>query len=91
MITGAIWGEARLRSPTLRRGVSSKTMFSMLVIALHTACLVASSSALAWRGQLLLALAAFATYVVNATQLSSSCARRQLGERVGVGTLEVAP
>jgi 3-vinyl bacteriochlorophyllide hydratase len=44
-------------------------MFSMLVLALHTAYLVALfTEALDARGQLLLALAAYASYAVNATQ-----------------------
>ncbi|HEX6945680.1 MAG TPA: 2-vinyl bacteriochlorophyllide hydratase [Casimicrobiaceae bacterium] len=54
MVTGAIW---------------EKDVFSMLVLALHTAYLVAlAAGALGPRGQMLLALAAYATYVVNATQ-----------------------
>ena len=44
-------------------------VFSMLVLALHTAYLVALvTGALGPRGQMLLALAAYATYVVNAAQ-----------------------
>ena len=41
----------------------------MLVLALHTAYLVAlATGALTARQQMLLALAAYATYVINATQ-----------------------
>ena len=43
----------------------------MLVIALHSACLVAwfaGDTLLDARGQMLLALAAYATYVINAGQ-----------------------
>jgi 3-vinyl bacteriochlorophyllide hydratase len=41
----------------------------MLVLALHTAYLVAlATSALDARGLMLLALAAYATYLINATQ-----------------------
>ena len=53
---------------------------SMLVLALHTAYLVALvTGALTVRGQMLLALAAYATYVVNAPQfiLKLRAARRQ--------------
>ena len=44
-------------------------VFSMLVLALHTAYLVALfSGALSPREQMLLALAAYAAYVINAAQ-----------------------
>ena len=54
MVTGAIW---------------EKVVFSMLVIALHTAYLYALvTDALSIKGQMILALAAYATYVINAGQ-----------------------
>jgi 3-vinyl bacteriochlorophyllide hydratase len=44
-------------------------VFSMLVLALHTAYLAALfTGALGDRGQMLLALAAYTTYVINAGQ-----------------------
>ncbi len=44
-------------------------VFSMAVLALHTAYLVAlATGSLGERGQMYLALAAYATYVINATQ-----------------------
>jgi len=53
------------------------------VIALHTAYLAALFTGwLGTRGQLLLALAAFATYVVNATQFILKLRAARLGERL---------
>jgi 3-vinyl bacteriochlorophyllide hydratase len=55
-------------------------VFSMLVLALHTAYLVALAGAyLNPTGQMLLALAAYLTYVVNAAQflLKLRAARRE--------------
>jgi 3-vinyl bacteriochlorophyllide hydratase len=52
----------------------------MLVLALHTAYLVALfTGALGPRGQMLLALAAYATYVVNATQFILKLRAARLG------------
>ena len=69
------WSPARSGRRTSSAATCSRRAFfwedvvSMLVLALHTAYLVAlSPAALAPRGQMLLALAAYATYVVNATQ-----------------------
>jgi 3-vinyl bacteriochlorophyllide hydratase len=65
----------------------------MLVLALHTAYLAALVfEALGARGQMLLALAAYATYVINATQfvLKLRAARRS-ESGVPAGALEAAP
>ena len=69
MITGSLWehdvfGEYLFAGPFFWEDV-----VSMVVIALHTAYLVALvTDALDTRSQMLLALAAYATYVVNAAQ-----------------------
>ena len=70
-----------------RRAFFWEDVFSMLVIALHTAYLVALFTGwLDARGQLLLALAAFAAYVVNATQFILKLRAARLGEsRVRLG------
>ena len=55
-------------------------VFSMLVLALHTAYLYALfSGALGPRGQMLLALAAYAAYVINATQFILKLRAARLG------------
>ncbi|MFO0736487.1 MAG: 2-vinyl bacteriochlorophyllide hydratase [Labilithrix sp.] len=93
MITGAIWEKRVFGRYLFAEAFFWEDVFSMLVIALHTAYLVAlASGALGARGQLLLALAAFATYVVNATQFLLKLRAARLGERASAsGTLEVAP
>ena len=93
MITGAIWEKRVFGRYLFAEAFFWEDVFSMLVIALHTAYLVAlAGGALGARGQLLLALAAFATYVVNATQFLLKLRAARLGERASAsGTLEVAP
>jgi 3-vinyl bacteriochlorophyllide hydratase len=69
MITGAIWEKVVFGRYLFARPFFWEDVFSMLVLALHTAYLAAVfTGALDARGQMLLALAAYATYVVNATQ-----------------------
>lgn len=79
MVTGAIWEKRVFGRYLFAPAFYWEDVFSMLVIALHTAYLAALFSGwLGVRGQLLLALVAFATYVVNATQfiLKLRAARR---------------
>ncbi len=69
MITGAIWEKRVFGQYLFAPGFYWEDVFSMLVLALHTAYL----ASLAWgllseRSLLLLALAAYASYVVNAGQ-----------------------
>jgi 3-vinyl bacteriochlorophyllide hydratase len=71
MITGAIWEKVVFGRYLFAPSFFWEDAVSMLVIALHTACLVAWFAADAWlepRAQMLLALAAYAAYVVNAAQ-----------------------
>ena len=69
MVTGAAWEKAVFGRWLFAPAFFWEDVFSMAVLALHTAYLVALATGwLGPRGQLLLALAAFATYVVNATQ-----------------------
>jgi 3-vinyl bacteriochlorophyllide hydratase len=69
MITGSIWEKVVFGRYLFARPFFWEDVFSMLVLALHTAYLAALfTGALDARGQMLLALAAYATYVVNATQ-----------------------
>ena len=69
MVTGAIWEKVVFGRYLFARPFFWEDVFSMLVLVLHTAYLLAVFTAtLDARGQMLLALAAYATYVVNATQ-----------------------
>ena len=69
MITGSIWEKVVFDKWLFARAFFWEDVFSMLVLALHTAYLVALFGGLgSERGRMLLALAAYATYVVNATQ-----------------------
>jgi 3-vinyl bacteriochlorophyllide hydratase len=69
MITGSIWEKVVFGRYLFAPAFFWEDVFSMLVLALHTAYLAAL--AFDWlqpRGLMFLALAAYATYVVNATQ-----------------------
>jgi 3-vinyl bacteriochlorophyllide hydratase len=69
MITGSIWEKVVFGRYLFAPAFFWEDVFSMLVLALHTAYLAAL--AFGWldsRGLMFLALAAYATYVINATQ-----------------------
>lgn len=69
MVTGCIWEKVVFGKYLFARPFFWEDVFSMLVLALHTAYLAAL--AFGWlspHGLMLLALAAYATYVINATQ-----------------------
>jgi 3-vinyl bacteriochlorophyllide hydratase len=69
MVTGAIWEKVVFGRYLFAPAFYWEDVFSMLVLALHTAYLVAlATGALDARGLMLLALAAYATYMVNAAQ-----------------------
>jgi 3-vinyl bacteriochlorophyllide hydratase len=93
MITGAIWEKVVFGQYLFARAFFWEDVFSMLVLALHTAYLVTLWGGwLEPRGLMLLALAAYATYVINAGQflLKLRAARRQVeaplaGSLVAVG------
>lgn len=69
MITGSIWEKVVFGRWLFAPAFFWEDVFSMLVLALHTAYLAALfTGALAPRALLLLALAAYATYVINAGQ-----------------------
>lgn len=80
MVTGAVWEHKVFGRYLFAPAFFWEDAVSMLVIALHTAYLAALlTGALDVRGQMLLALAAYASYVVNATQfvLKLRAARRE--------------
>jgi len=69
MITGAIWEKVVFGQYLFAPAFFWEDVVSMLVIALHTAYLYyLVSGGLSIHGQMYLALAAYATYAVNATQ-----------------------
>ena len=69
MITGCIWEKVVFGRYLFAPAFFWEDVFSMLVLALHTAYLIALfTGALSVREQMLLALAAYATYAVNAAQ-----------------------
>ncbi len=69
MITGCIWEKVVFGRYLFAPAFFWEDVFSMLVLALHTAYLVALfTGALGVREQMLLALAAYATYAINAGQ-----------------------
>ena len=69
MITGSIWEKAVFGKYLFARPFFWEDAFSILVLSLHTAYLAALAFGLLEpRALMLLALAAYATYVINASQ-----------------------
>ncbi|MEE7450771.1 2-vinyl bacteriochlorophyllide hydratase [Methylobacterium radiotolerans] len=69
MVTGSIWEKVVFGRWLFAPAFFWEDVVSMLVLALHTAYLAAlATDALSGQALLLLALAAYATYVVNAAQ-----------------------
>ena len=69
MITGCIWEKVVFGRYLFAQSFVWEDVFSMLVLALHTAYLFALlSGSLSVKEQMLLALAAYATYIINAIQ-----------------------
>lgn len=93
MITGSIWEKEVFGCYLFARPFFWEDVFSMLVLALHTAYLLALYAGALTPGQLmLLALAAYATYVVNAGQFvwklrmaRLDASRRQGADDAGLG------
>lgn len=88
MVTGSIWEKVVFGRWLFVPAFFWEDVFSMLVLALHTAYLVAHfTGVLDPRGQMLLALAAYAAYVVNAAQflLKLRAARLDEARRLAQG------
>ncbi len=69
MVTGSIWEKVVFGRWLFAPAFFWEDVFSMLVLALHTAYLVAlAMGSLGPRGLMLLALAAYAAYAINAAQ-----------------------
>ncbi|WP_295390873.1 2-vinyl bacteriochlorophyllide hydratase [uncultured Thiodictyon sp.] len=92
MITGSIWEKVVFGKYLFVPAFFWEDVFSMLVLALHTAYLVSLATDLPVRGQMLLALAAYATYVINATQflLKLRAARLDQARQDAAGTVGIA-
>ena len=94
MITGCLWEKAVFGRYLFAPAFYWEDVFSMLVLALHTAYLFALAlDLLGARGQMYLALAAYATYVINATQflLKLRAARLDLASRAAPTLRSGAP
>jgi 3-vinyl bacteriochlorophyllide hydratase len=84
MVTGAIWEKVVFGKYLFAKAFFWEDVFSMLVLGLHSAYLAALAfDALAPRALMALALAAYASYAVNATQflLKLRAARLQAPRR----------
>ena len=69
MVTGCIWEKVVFGKYLFARAFFWEDVFSMLVLALHTAYLIALfGGLLSVKEQMVLALAAYLAYVINATQ-----------------------
>lgn len=69
MVTGSIWEKVVFGKWLFAPAFFWEDVFSMVVIALHTAYLVALAAGTPGpRGQMLIALAAYAAYAINAAQ-----------------------
>jgi 3-vinyl bacteriochlorophyllide hydratase len=82
MVTGSIWEKVVFGRWLFAPAFFWEDVFSMLVLALHTAYLAALFGGwLDARGLMLLALAAYATYLINAAQFiwKLRMARREAG------------
>lgn len=87
MVTGSIWEKEVFGCYLFAPAFFWEDVFSFLVLALHTAYLVALFAGLGDpRQQMLIALAAYAAYVINATQflLKLRAARRDERHAVAV-------
>ena len=92
MITGCIWEREVFGRYLFAPAFFWEDVFSMLVLALHTAYLAALAfDALGAQGQMFLALAAYATYVITATQFVLKLRAARRSERgAPSGALEAA-
>jgi 3-vinyl bacteriochlorophyllide hydratase len=86
MITGSVWEKVVFGKWLFARPFFWEDVFSMLVLALHTAYLVVLFTGwLDVRGQMLLALAAYAAYVINAAQFLLKLRAARLQQARGAG------
>jgi 3-vinyl bacteriochlorophyllide hydratase len=85
MITGSIWERAVFGRYLFARAFFWEDVFSMLVLALHTAYLAAILFQIGnAQQQMLLVLAAYASYAINATQFLLKLRAARLQDRDGL-------
>jgi 3-vinyl bacteriochlorophyllide hydratase len=91
MITGAIWEKVVFGVYLFAEAFFWEDVFSMAVIALHLAYLAALlTQAIDARGQMMIALAAYAAYAINATQFVLKLRMARLQGAGAVAATEVA-
>jgi len=93
MVTGSIWEKEVFGVYLFARPFFWEDVFSMLVIALHTAYLAALFAGIDPYLQMYIALAAYLTYVINATQFLLKLRAARLQQRAqdlaeGLGVAE---
>ena len=92
MITGSIWEREVFGCYLFAPAFFWEDVFSFLVLALHTAYLVALFAGIGDpRQQMLLALAAYASYFVNATQFVLKLRAARRDERMALSTAPPLP
>ena len=80
MVTGSVWEKVVFGRWLFAPAFFWEDVVSMLVLALHTACLVAMTTGwLDARSQMLLALAAYTSYGINAAQFLLKLRAARLG------------
>ena len=83
MVTGAIWEKVVFGQYLLAPAFFWEDVFSFAVIALHSAYIITVwTSALSPMGQMWLALAAYATYAINAAQFIRKLRMARLDQAV---------
>ena len=83
MVTGSVWEKVVFGKWLFAPAFFWEDVVSMLVLALHTACLIAMFTGwLDARSQMLLALAAYTSYAVNAAQFLLKLRAARLGGAV---------
>lgn len=92
MITGSIWEREVFGCYLFAPAFFWEDVFSFLVLALHTAYLIAVFAGLGDpRRQMLLALAAYVSYVVNATQFILKLRAARRDERLALSAAPSIP
>jgi 3-vinyl bacteriochlorophyllide hydratase len=89
MVTGSVWEKVVFGRWLFAPAFFWEDMVSMLVLALHTACLLAMFTGwLEPRAQMLLALAAYTAYVINAVQFVLKLRAARRGDAVSSPRVE---
>lgn len=92
MITGCIWEKVVFGRYLFAHSFFWEDVFSMLVLALHTAYLFALlNGSLTVKEQMLLALAAYATYIINAIQFLLKLRAARLQSQGGADNQSMKP